>query len=444
MSATRFYVGGEFTSIDGEPRFGLAAVDAVDGRVQTWAPQPNAPVVAFAEAAGRLYTGGGFTRVGTVGRMRLAAFDLATGELTPWNPGVAREPTDPVGVSTLVIDRGTLYVGGLFTEIAGQQRRGIAAVDLASGTLTAWNPGDDESGDVEAIAVAGETVYAGGTFESMGGSERTSLAAVDARTGRALAWRADVTAYGDPGEVHSLVVAGGHVYVGGLYNRLGGRPRSHLAQVDAITGVPAGWDPRPADEVWSLAAADEGVLVGGSFSGLDSQSRENVMAVDLGTGALLPFRAPPIEYPAVSSLATQGDGLFVGGGSTASAAVAAAHWPSWTRAPEQSERGLHNSARARTPPRSLHAVAGCTSGATSPASADAGGATSRRSTRAPGVPRAGEPIPTARSAPSPSPTTLCMSPAPSPASAGFVAVTRPRSTCTPAVSPSGTRRRMGC
>ncbi len=98
------YVGGSFTAIDGHSRAGLAAVDAVGGRLRPWNPWPNGDVHALVAASGAIFVGGAFTRIGSAVRRRLAAFDAATGTLTAWSPGVT--PVTTVGVNALVADRG--------------------------------------------------------------------------------------------------------------------------------------------------------------------------------------------------------------------------------------------------------------------------------------------------------------------------------------------------
>jgi hypothetical protein len=120
-------------------------------------------VEAFVAAPGTVYVGGDFTRMGSASRRRLAAFDATTGALTAWNPGVAgrvRSTIDPQ-VTALVLDRGRLYVGGLFTDVGGRDRLGLAAFDIATGALTTWSP---DAGWVYALAVAGDSVFVGGDF----------------------------------------------------------------------------------------------------------------------------------------------------------------------------------------------------------------------------------------------------------------------------------------
>ena len=74
----------------------------------------------------------------------------------------------------MAISGGALFVGGTFTNIGGQTRNRIAALDAASGTATSWNP--NANGTVRAIQPAGYGVYAGGSFTSIGGLARSYLA----------------------------------------------------------------------------------------------------------------------------------------------------------------------------------------------------------------------------------------------------------------------------
>ena len=92
----------------------------------------------------------------------------------------------------------------------------IAAVDAATGRVTAWNPTPDSP--VRTLAVSHAIVYAGGDFRSIGGRARSRIAALGARTGRATAWNP----HADSG-VLGLAVSGSTVYAAGFFTRVGGR-----------------------------------------------------------------------------------------------------------------------------------------------------------------------------------------------------------------------------
>jgi hypothetical protein len=70
----------------------------------------------------------------------------------------------------------TVYVGGQFNFIAGEQHYGFAAVDAFTGEPTGWKP--DGDGPVAALATSGSTLYVGGSFTKLGGFPARNLAAV--------------------------------------------------------------------------------------------------------------------------------------------------------------------------------------------------------------------------------------------------------------------------
>jgi hypothetical protein len=60
----------------------------------------------------------------------------------------------------------TLYAGGGFTSIGGQNRNYIAALDATTGKALAWDPNSELT--ISSLAVRGTTVYAGGIFSTVG------------------------------------------------------------------------------------------------------------------------------------------------------------------------------------------------------------------------------------------------------------------------------------
>jgi hypothetical protein len=131
----------------------------------------------------------------------------------------------------------------MFTTIGGQPRNGLAALDAASARVTAWNPRPEGWSralpEVLALMVQGGTVRVGGDFERIGGQPRVCLAAVDTVTGAATAWDPGANGY-----VWSLLGGQDVVYAGGGFTRLGGWPCAGLAAFsDSARGptlVPAG------------------------------------------------------------------------------------------------------------------------------------------------------------------------------------------------------------
>ncbi len=73
------YVGGDFTSVDGNARGHIVAFSTATGAlVKTFAPAVNGRVKAIAATSSTVYTGGSFTAVGGITANRLAAFSAAS------------------------------------------------------------------------------------------------------------------------------------------------------------------------------------------------------------------------------------------------------------------------------------------------------------------------------------------------------------------------------
>jgi outer membrane protein assembly factor BamB len=125
-----------------------------------------------------IYAGGDFAHVGGAARTRLAAVDVATGSATAWNPGADSN------ISSLAVAPNAIYAAGSFGQIGGQPRQGLAALDPTSGTATAWSPQGIQI-DARRIVVAGAQVYASGFFIlDDANSTRANLVALDTQTGQ--------------------------------------------------------------------------------------------------------------------------------------------------------------------------------------------------------------------------------------------------------------------
>ena len=296
------YLGGEFSSVGGQPRANLAALDAGTGRVTGWNPGANEAVYALAGGPdGALYVGGSFSRVRGESRSRVAKFDPGGG-LTDWTPTVGGG-----AVRALAVAGDTVYLGGTFGSVGGQDRVRLAALHTGSAALKSWRP--DADGRVHAIVVhpGTGTVYAGGFFTTVAGTNRKGIAALTPDTGRptsfvnglaipaySLAFQASpgslfVAGAGAGGTVGALdattgamlwkksgngdtqavVASSGIVYLGGHFNVIAGASRLHIAAFDAYDGSLLGWDPGANGNkgVYAMGrVGNRSVLVGGDFT----------------------------------------------------------------------------------------------------------------------------------------------------------------------------------
>ena len=119
-----------------------------------------------------MYATGDFSTIGGEVRERIAALDAMTGHATAWDPAFRGDPG--AIVNSLAVCGSTVFVSGRFDAIGGQPRSGLAALDTSSGSATAWNPG--VNGVVVTLAVWDSNLYVGGEFTSISGAYRPNLA----------------------------------------------------------------------------------------------------------------------------------------------------------------------------------------------------------------------------------------------------------------------------
>ena len=220
-----WYIGGSFTSVGGVARANIAHIRA-DNSVDTWGPNPNNSVNCLAMNGSSLVVGGVFSTIGGQPRSGIAAVDRTTGLATAWNPNANGR------VGAIALNGSTVYAGGLFTAIGGQTRRFLAALDAGTGSATAWDP--NPGSEVNAIAIDGPTIYVAGSFTTVGGQARHRIAALDVATGSPTAWDPNAN-----NSVNTLAVRGTQIYAGGLFTMIGGvfadrRDRRHMMLTSQI------------------------------------------------------------------------------------------------------------------------------------------------------------------------------------------------------------------
>ncbi|SFF00239.1 Concanavalin A-like lectin/glucanases superfamily protein [Actinacidiphila alni] len=204
--------------------------------------QTNGVVWAMAQANGVVFAGGTFSAVRPAGSAagtnetpaaNFAAFDAATGAPTGcqlnFTVGSNNATVRALAVSP---DGSTLYAGGFFGQVNGVGVSSLAAIDLATCTVsTTFHPA--VSGTVRTIAATAGAVYFGGDVTSVGGTARGRYAAVDT-SGALLPWSPDAD---NPGRALAITPDGQDAILGGDFNTVGGTASHSLAVVDTSTGA---------------------------------------------------------------------------------------------------------------------------------------------------------------------------------------------------------------
>ncbi len=306
-TGTSVYVGGSFSNIGGNARSFIAELDSATGASTSWDPSSNSAVteLVLSPVANEIIAGGSFTNIGAAARNYLASIDLTTGLSTAWDPS----PDNTV--LTLNLYGNTLYVGGYFTVLSTQARNFLGSYDLTTGNLDAWDPNADST--VFVIYRLGSTVYVGGSFSNIGGGSRYCLAGLDATTGNVTAWNLSVS--NNP----NVIVANSSnasLFIGGEFSLSNGFLSPYLAALDLTSGqFIQSWNPNADNEVKTIALSpDESLLyVGGLFTNIGGQARNYIAALDRTTGLATAW--DPNADNSVNKIITNNDGstIYAGG-----------------------------------------------------------------------------------------------------------------------------------
>ena len=176
------YVGGNFDTIAPEPATtnnnavaGVAqphlyAVDATTGAyLPQFAPQLNGPVFALEvdPATGTLYVGGTFTTVNGQSVTGLAALDTTTGALKGTQRSLANTGGAPGAYALHLVGR-QLYVGGQFTSVGGVAKGQIAKLSVdASNQVDPAFQSYLREGKVLSLSNDGSKLIVAGEFDAL-------------------------------------------------------------------------------------------------------------------------------------------------------------------------------------------------------------------------------------------------------------------------------------
>ena len=282
-------VAGGFTRVAGQSQAGFARVRpdrTIDPRYRLTADGPLNRVVV---AHGRIYFIGSFTRVNGATRRGLAALDAATGTLSPFAASF-----DPGGraLAALSISSIGVYVAGWVGGSGGGRLWGF---DAANGQQLF-----ERNALVNAIAATSARVYVGGF-----GYQRP-VWAVDPLSGQDLPWSAGLTfqprtgTYGDYTSIGALLLDEGRLYLAGYFGT--NRNPPNLAAMVAESGQPVSW---PSDAGPSFGRGL--IRIGPAVVAIGEFTR--AYAVTTGT----PQNWHPAPYGAIQTAAAVPEGVVIGG-----------------------------------------------------------------------------------------------------------------------------------
>ena len=156
------YVGGSFNIVSGNNRFGIFCLDIENNRITDFnlnLDRGEVKAIDIDTSTNTLYIGGGFRSVLGQERNYGAAIDLTTTGLLEWDPELSKEPT------SLKVTPSGVVICGSFSN-AGERRAGLAFFSIESGNLLKRNINlmTNPFGGVYTTEIYKDVLYANGRF----------------------------------------------------------------------------------------------------------------------------------------------------------------------------------------------------------------------------------------------------------------------------------------
>lgn len=302
------YIGGDFTSVKGLPRLGLAALRTSDLSLTNWIPVLSRgtfdEVRFIQEYAGIVYIAGYFSQpLGLNSQVRedYAAIDQ-TANVIPWVPSL----TQPNDITDFMIKDGVLYTMGRLTST---QNKNFAAYDLKTGGGLMTIGRDFEGLYPNSLVVhEGKTYVASGadlvrldndgsatvvkSFSSiigtlsvsdgklfiassdLGGPDRNGMVIVNSNDGSLSSWVPSTPMQREFAQVDAAARIGDYLYVGGRGDNPMGSTVGKLLIANIKTGAQQILEVDGTPK--SFAANGDVMYVGGAFYSIDGQNRSNL------------------------------------------------------------------------------------------------------------------------------------------------------------------------
>jgi PKD repeat protein len=215
----------------------------------------NGVVDAITEVGNEIIVGGSFTSVTAPGtttnpvtRNYVFGFDATTGAIsTTFVPQLDQGPVEGLAPGP---QPNTVYVAGSFNTVNGTKSKSVALISTQTGQLVSgWAP-SAVNGAGWTVKLAGGRVYLGGIFTTVGGAAHAGLVTLDPNTGKVQPYM-------------QVQVAGHHNYTG------------QPGQSNAPVGV----------HRMDISPDGSRLIAVGNFKTVDGVTHDQIMLVDLGAAS---------------------------------------------------------------------------------------------------------------------------------------------------------------
>ncbi|GAL86084.1 hypothetical protein CHU_1647 [Sporocytophaga myxococcoides] len=289
------YTGGNFTSINGKNRYGLAALDANTHEVLDWNFSVSSGYNYFGRSSASslklynntLFVGGMFDHIYGDDfakrklRFCIAQIDLATNAITDWDIKLGGYCGDAPFVEDFFIKDNLVYVVGNWTSANNMMlynngyTTGIAAFDLKTGAIDPnWKPiivsktgtytTCNAESKIRTFTSLDDKLLIGGSLISIGGQNKYGFAAIDPKNGELISWGPDLT---ENSEVYKIIVGDNKIYLAGQFGITGYPEIKNYAELDFDGNVLS--SPYFNDKVTDISINDNSIFAIGDFTSIN-------------------------------------------------------------------------------------------------------------------------------------------------------------------------------
>ena len=309
MSGDNLFVGGYFSSLGGQPVRSLGKISTATGVVDaTWKPTLDDAVYAMALNGTDLYAVGTFTQFGGAAT-GVGKININTGVVAPYAVAMGPGAVHADYGAAVAVASGSLWVGGTFRTVNGNDALSLARLDLDSGASdTTRYYAAAVQGYVDAmVRLSDGSIVVGGNFLRVNGKTHSNLFRMLSDGTVAQSWVVNTDS-----PVLSLAADATNLYVGGRFQNIGGTPTNYLAKLSYEGVVDTAFNPDPNSDVAALSLVGADLFLGGNFSEVGGVARNSLAKVAAASGALNASFDPDVTG-IVSALAANGSDLYVGG-----------------------------------------------------------------------------------------------------------------------------------
>ncbi|TGM05292.1 hypothetical protein [Leptospira jelokensis] len=279
-----------------------------DGTVTAWTPNVNSNVRSVQQYGNTIYLGGQFTTVnGATPATNLVSVNNNTGTAIATNYAVNGE------VASLQIIENTLYISGSFTSIKSVPRNYVAALDLPSEVVNAFDPKYDNTitnPGARFVPAGNGVILVASNRSTVNVTARSNFAVIDEYTGKPI----EGTPYFDM-PIKSLLRIDNRLFVGGSFTNVQGQSKNAFVVLDLPHYTINTNSPTVAGgtmEVRSITSDETQVYaVGNAITTVNAATRNNAFALNTTDLSLTNWN--PNLNGAGNSVLAVNDLVFIGG-----------------------------------------------------------------------------------------------------------------------------------